>query len=51
MRWDSGRAANYRAGGTKFDLRIFDNAQVGKKTLIISHIHFVSLVQKVHIQY
>ncbi|XP_071805761.1 E3 ubiquitin-protein ligase MIB2-like [Asterias amurensis] len=31
VRWDSGKAANYRAGGTKFDLRIFDNAQVGVK--------------------
>ncbi|XP_038061729.1 E3 ubiquitin-protein ligase MIB2-like [Patiria miniata] len=30
VRWDSGQAANYRAGGAsgKYDLRIYDNAQL-----------------------
>ncbi|XP_022099973.1 E3 ubiquitin-protein ligase MIB1-like [Acanthaster planci] len=33
VRWDSGSAANYRAGGAsgKYDLRIYDNAQLGVK--------------------
>ncbi|XP_038061536.1 E3 ubiquitin-protein ligase MIB1-like [Patiria miniata] len=33
VRWDSGQAANYRAGGAsgKYDLRIYDNAQLGVK--------------------
>ncbi|XP_038061660.1 E3 ubiquitin-protein ligase MIB2-like [Patiria miniata] len=33
VRWDSGRKANYRAGGANgtYDLRIYDNAQLGVK--------------------
>ncbi|XP_038061716.1 E3 ubiquitin-protein ligase MIB2-like [Patiria miniata] len=33
VRWDSGRKANYRPGGEKgtYDLRIYDNAQLGVK--------------------
>lgn len=42
--WDTGREVRYRAGlNGKYDLRVFDNAQIGKSSMLQKYYESTSL--------